>query len=346
VVVSADQPIAAIANLVGDNTPIFFNGSYSGAEDEGQTEMFMPSINKAFYGWNSHLSMQNLTASAQDITVEFYNGTPVAIATETQNVPAYASWHLDVSTVAALPNDYNGSAAVTAAGPIAVIDNQTADALGLTQDYNGFANGAGTVYCPALYQAFWTWNSSLNVQNVGATTTTVNVAYSDGTTNSAVLGPSAAFLFYQPSETHSATTFSAIVTSAEPVVAIVNAANPNDQGQTYNCFDAGSTSFFVPIVEKSYWGWDSAVQVQNIGANAADVTITYETAGCSETQNVAAGGTAIFYQVTTACLPAGYGASATLTSVEPIVVIVNQTLGANQTGDAGDWSMSYNGFGQ
>jgi hypothetical protein len=347
VVVSADQPIAAIANLIGVNGAIYFNGSYSGAEDESQVAQYLPSINKAFYTWNSHLSIQNLTAAAMDITVNFYVGfTAPVIAPLVQNVAAYAFWHLDVGAVAGLPDGYNGSVVVTAPGPIAAIDNQTADPNGLTQDYNGFNAGATTLYCPALYFNYYTWNSSLNVQNVGTVTTTVNVAYSDGTSNSHELGPNAAFLFYQPDEAGHLDTFSAVVTSAEPVVAIVNAANPMAQAQTYNCFSAGTTSFFAPIVEKNYYGWTSGVQAQNIGTIAADVTVTFETPGCSRTVNVAAGGTAVFYQGDDACLPDGYGASATITSAQPIVVIVNQTLGANQTGDQGDWSMSYNAFGQ
>ena len=350
VVISADQPIAAIANLIGDNTPIFFNGSYSGASDEGQVSMYMPAITKAYYGWNSHLSIQNLTATAMDVTVNFYAGTPTpVIAPTTQNVPAYASWHLDVGAIAGLPNDFNGSAVVSAGGAIAAIDNQTVDTGGLTQTYNGFPTGDTTLYCPAGYVGYYTWNGSYNVQNVGTTTTTVNIAFSDGVNDSYVLGPSAAHLFYHPDEAHaSGSYFSGIITSAEPIVAIANAANPTSQAQTYNCFSAGSTSFFAPIVEKNYYGWDSSVTVQNIGAVSTDVTITYNAQpGCSTTQTVAAGGVYEFYQPSVACLAAGYGASATLTSTAAdIVSIVNQTNGPSSGGTQGDWSMSYNGFGQ
>jgi hypothetical protein len=347
VVISADQPIAAIANLVGDSDPVFFNGSYSGV-NEGDMAMYLPAITKAYYGWNSNISMQNLTAAEMQIAVNFYAGTPTPVIPEmTMMVPAFASWHLDVGAIAGLPDGYNGSAVVSAAGPIAAMDNQIVGSLGLTQDYNGFMEGATTLYCPALYEAYYTWNSSINVQNVGATTTTVNITYSDGETNSWELGPSAAHLFYQPDEDHTAATFSGVITSAEPVVAIVNAANPMNQAQTYNCFSSGSTAFFAPIVEKNYYGWDSAVQVQNVGAVDADVTITYNAApGCSETKNVPAGGTAEFYQPGVACLPVGYGASASLSSLQPFVAIVNQTLGAYQTGTQGDWSMSYNAFGE
>ncbi len=347
VVVSADQPIAAIANLVGANGGIYYNGSYSGASDEAQTSQSLPSVNKAFWGWNSHLSIQNLTGAAQTVNVDFYNGTATSIDTETLSVPAYSSWHLDVAGITEVPDGFNGSVVVTAAGPVAAIDNQTNDTLGNTQDYNAFSSGATTMYCAALYQQYYTWDTSLNVQNVGTTTTTVDIAYSDGTTTTKELGPNAAFLFLQAGETHTAATFSAVVTSAEPIVAVVNAANPVNQAQTYTCVPAGAMSFYAPIVEKNYYGWDSGVQIQNLSSTDANVTLTYEVeGGCASDYVVPANGTLVVTQQSESCVPVGYGASVSVTSDQTIVVIVNQTLGANQTGAMGDWSMSYNAFGQ
>jgi len=78
----------------------------------------------------------------------------------------------------------------------------------------------------------------------------------------------------------------------------------------------------------------------------ATVTITYETPGCSSTKSIGPGKTDYFYQPGETCLPDGYGASATVTSDQPIVAVVNQTYGAGQTGSNGDWSMSYNAFGR
>ncbi len=346
VAVTADQPIAAIANMVGLNGEIGFNGSYSGAGDNAQTSQYLPSVNKAFWGWNSHLSVQNLTGDEQIVTVDFYSGTLTSINTVTETVAAYSSWHLDVAGLTGVPDNYNGSAIATAAGPIAAIDNQTNDPLGNTQDYNAFSGGATTMYCPALYDNFFTWNSSLSLQNVGATTTTVYISYSDGTTETRSLGPSAGALFYQPDETHTAATFSALITATGPIVAAVNAANPVNQAQTYNCFSAGATSFFAPIVEKGYFGWDSGIQVQNLTDNPTTVTVTYEITGCVVPYPIAANGTVVITQHDESCLPDGYGASATITADQLIAVIVNQTMGANQTGAKGDWSMSYNAIGQ
>jgi len=205
VVVSADQPVAAIANLtnsIGGTQP-YFNGSYSGASDEGQTSMYMPAIVWNYYGWYSHLSVQNLTNAAMNITVSIYQeqSNTVCYTYGPTSVPAFSALYLDTGTVDLSACDvnpagdgYNGSAQVTAAGPVAAVDNQTMDSSGATQTYNGFVGGALTIYAPALYDEYYFWDSSINVQNVGTAATTVNVTYSDGATNSCALGINASCL--------------------------------------------------------------------------------------------------------------------------------------------------------
>ena len=369
VVISADQPIVAIANLVGTSGALGFNGSYSGMEDAGQTAMSMPSVNKDFYGWNSHLSIQNLTGAAMDITVDFYAGTPVAIATVTQTVPAYSSWHLDVASVATLPSGYNGSAVVHASGPVAVVDNQTVATqvipeipAGSDQAYNGLAGGDTTLYCPALYDQFYGWFSSLNVQNIGSVTATVTVDYSDNHANDVVeIGPNAAHLFVYNTGAHS-TTFSAKVTSSGPnIVALANAANPDGQGQTYNCFfsNQASTSYYTPLAMKWFYGWNTGIQLMNVGTADAHVSIIYEGYPATAPVTVPSNGTYIFYTPGDTRLPgvncsiwdAGWSGSAQITSDQPIVVIVNQSkegVRAISCPDnppiQGDWSMSVNAF--
>ncbi len=368
VVISADQPIAAIANLtnsIGGTAP-YFNGSYSGLEDVGQTIMYMPAITQAYYGWNSHLSMQNLTASAMDITVKFYvEQSNVVCHTEgPRSTPAFASWHVDVGALA-LPDacdpdghGYNGSATVEASGPIAAVDNQTVDAYGFTQDYGGFTGGATTIYATALYHEYYGWNSSINVQNVGTVTTTVYVNYSDGVTNTQTLGPNASYLFYQPHEPHPAGTyFSAIITADQPLVAVINAATSPEvgQAQTYNAFLAGGTKFGLPLTMKGYYGWNTSFTVQNIGSADVNVQITYApdpsvgfTGKTYTAGPIEPGANLEVYQPVDPDLPSGYHGAVTVEVVGTgtIIAIVNQVNDAKLVDPTapGDWAMSYNGL--
>jgi hypothetical protein len=344
VVLSADQPIVAIANLAGADGTIQYNGSYSGMEDVGQTSMYLPSVNKNFFGWNDTLSIQNLTNAAMDITVDFYAGTPTSIHQVTDNVPAFSSWHLDVSAESALPDDWNGSAVVSAAGPMAAVDNQINTVVGgATQDYSGIASGSTTVYLPGLYDQFFGWFSSLNVQNVGTVTTTVTVEYSDGAVESQDVGPNAAWLIVYGAGTHD-TFFSAKVSASEPLVAIAN-ANANTQSQTYEGFASGSMEIRTPLVMKEFVGaFNTGVQIQNVGASDATVTITYEGyESDAYSVTVPANDTYIFYTPGETFLPPGHSGAATITADQDIVGIVNQT-NDNPGSATGDFSMSFDMF--
>ncbi|MGC8959758.1 MAG: hypothetical protein ACP5OO_08210 [Chloroflexia bacterium] len=365
-VISADQPIAAIANLTNSisGTEPYFNGSYSGLEDVGQTIMYMPAITKGYYGWNSHLSMQNLTNDNMDITVKFYveNSNLVCHTEGPHTTPAYASWHVDVGAlslpVSCDPNGdgYNGSATVEASGPVAAVDNQTVDTVGLTQDYNGFTGGATTLYAPALYYNYYGWDSSINVQNVGTVTTTVTVNYSDGVAKTCVLGPNASCLLYQPVEGHTAGTyFSAILTADQPLVAVINAATSAavGQAQTYNAFTAGGAKFGLPLTMKGYYGWNTSFTVQNIGSAAIQVQITYApdpsvgfTGKTYTAGPIDPGKNLEVYQPADSDLPTGYHGAVTVEVVGSgsIIAIVNQTCDGQRATTSGDWSMSYNGL--
>jgi hypothetical protein len=348
VVLSADQPIVAIANLAGADGTIVYNGSYSGMEDIGQVSMYMPSVNKAYFDWNSHLSVQNLTGSAMDITIEFYAGTPATVTEKTQNVPAYSSWHYDLSTDPVLPTMFNGSAKVLAAGPVAAVDNQynqNPAVAGANQVYGGLAEGNDDLYCPALYDNFiGVWISSLNVQNIGSAEAHVTYIYSDGMTETAVIGPNAANLTVYNTGAHAGGTFSAHVQGDQPLVAVAN-ANAGTASQTYECFTGGATEIRTPLVMKQFVGvFNTGVQIQNVGSATTSATITYEGyPSDAYSVSVPANGTYIFYTPGEAFLPAGFSGAAAVTADQPLVGIVNQTNDA-PGGNTGDFAMSFDMF--
>jgi len=250
-----------------------------------------------------------------------------------------------------LPSNCNGSALVASTGePLVVVDNQTADG-GYTQSYNGFNAGATTVYVPALYDGYYTWGASLNVRKIGAGATTVTVAYSDGSTSSTcnLSDATPSCLLYMPTaHDGAAKLFAATITSSSlPVVAIVNAANPNKQAQTYGGFVSGAGTAGLPTVMKKYYGWDTAFTCQNIGAVATTLNISYQgyAPQAYNTPSLAAGASIEIYQPGEAFLPNGYRGSVTVTAGAvgaEIACIVNETHGANQGLGLGDWSMSYN----
>lgn len=354
VVISSNAPVVAIANLIGaEDSATFYNGSYSGAS-QGATIVYLPSVVHEYYNWNSLVSVQNIGSGPTNITVDYYSG-PTKVATDTATgVPANASAHFDLETAApsGLPTGFNGSAIITSsAQPVVATDNQTADG-GFTQSYNGFISGATTLYVPGLYDGYYTWDASLNIQNVGSASATVTVDYSDSVANEVyTLGPKQSVLIYMPNQPAHAARFAATITSTQDIVAVVNAANPASQAQTYNAFSGGSTTVGLPTVMNAYYGWDTSFTVQNLHATASTVVhVCYDGVGCYNLPSLAAGASTEVYQPaeTSVSLPSGYQGGVTLTSSGsvPIAAIVNETNGSGQAAGTGDWSMSYNGFNQ
>jgi len=354
VVVSSDQPVVAIANLIGQNVAgtVFYNGSYAGAS-EGATTIYLPAIVHAYYGWNSLISIQNVGNSPTDVTVTYTCGANTYTHTKTGLAPK-ASVHFDLETnpPPGMPTGCNGSAVVTSTDnqPIIAVDNQTAAGQGFTQSYNGFASGATTVYVPALYHDYYTWSSSLNIRKIGSGDTVVTVTYSDGSTPSTcnLTDATPSCMLYMPTVHPAKGRFAATITSSSlPIVAIVNAANPNKQAQTYEGFMDGKPSVGLPTVMKKYYGWDTSFTCQNVGDVTTKLRIMYQgyAANAYETKSLAPGESIEIYQPAETFLPNGYRGSVTVTAIEAgakIACIVNQTHGANQAAGKGDWSMSYN----
>jgi hypothetical protein len=320
VVMTSTGDIAAIANLttwINSPAPPHYNGSYSGAAS-GATKVFMPSVVWHYYDWNSHLAVQNLTGSAQNISVVFYyEGTSGACNGVGANaVPPYATFYVDVSTLDLASCDtnadgYNGSATITSGGDIFAVDNQTAATTvwgpaGRTQTYSGFGAGSTDLYAPALYYGYYGWDSSINVQNVGTGVATVYVLYSDGYSLTTTIPTDGSVLLYQYTEgqagNHTAgTKFSGFMraTSGGPLVAVVNAATnqpwpggyaPYDQAQTYSALtpDEATGTLVFPQIMREYYGWYTSYTVQNATNSDVNLLISYDGMG-SLCQDIAYG---------------------------------------------------------
>ncbi|MBN1484046.1 MAG: hypothetical protein JXA37_04940 [Chloroflexia bacterium] len=298
VVISADQPIASVGSLVGNDAGNFYNGSYTGLEDDGQMEMYLPGSMWGYYSWNSHISAQNLTGDDLDLTVNFYlEGSTTVCATEgPETVPAYSSWHLDTETLDLSACDFNGdgfngAAVVSAAGAIAAIDNQTTGGGSyFEQSYTGFLEGADTLYAPSFFRGAFppgNWNTSLNIMNIGAAASHVVVTVN--TPDGAVtieddLDPYQGWLIYPPVDMPTLPIYawnemSALIEgdAGAELVAIANSANSLMQAQTYNALtvDEGGATVAVPIVSRNYYGWDTSMAIQNLGPDALVAHVSY-----------------------------------------------------------------------
>jgi hypothetical protein len=373
VVVESTEPIGVIANLKGQSGTIFYNGSYSGF-DMGATTIYFPAVHHKYYvGWNSLISIQNTTASPITVTIDIYNDAGAKVATKVyNNVAGFSSVHLDLETEGTglgVPALLDGSAKVVCTGACVGTDNQTGN-LGRTQSYSAFLSGGNTLYAPALYNNYYSWNGSFKVQNIGTVPTNVTVTYyvEGGASCTAPvvtnLQPSQAFMHYLPDDwsawpgcagisTLNKTIAAKAVSSSQDIVGVVNASNAKRQAQTYNAFTAadGATTVGLPAIYNNYYNWYTSFTCQNVGSGTANVSYSYAGLGCpggSGACNFSLGAGAAKEIVQRDDLGATLGPYAvTVTaSGSPVACIANQSNYFRMNQGEGDWSMSYNGFGQ
>jgi len=351
-VVSSERNIAAIVNENAgsganyDQPPGILRGSYTGIRAaETATTLYMPVALKSYYGFNSQLVVQNAGATA-DITFEFFDATGASIATYVaSSVAANASAIVELDTLTpttgSIPSGLNGSVKVTSSSNLAgMVNNMSGSVL---QTYNALtaSDGGPTLYVPAVFNEYYGYVSSIQVQNVGSVSTNITVTYSDGIVKTApAVGPNSSAMFYQPGEGHdSMFNGSATVTSSATDVVAVVAQLSSVKAASYNAASGGATEIVAPALFKAYYGYDTALTVMNVGTVATDISVSYSDGLSASATNVQPGKKVQFLQFLEAHA-APWGGSATVTSsAAPITGIVNEE---NLAKSDGDWLYSYN----
>jgi hypothetical protein len=351
-VVSSERNIAAIVNENAgsgagyDMPPGILRGSYTGIRAaETATTLYMPVATKAFYGFNSQLVVQNAGATA-NITFEFFNTGGVSIATYVaSNVAANASAIVELDTLTpttgSIPSGFGGSVKVTSSSNLAgMVNNMTS---GVLQTYNALSasDGGTTLYAPAVFNNYYGYVSSVQVQNVGSVPTDITVTYSDGIVKTATaVGPNQAALFYQPTEGHaSGWAGSATVTSSAANVVAVAAQLSSVKASNYNAASGGTTQVVAPALFKSFYGYDTALTVMNVGSVATNISVSYSDGLSASATNVQPGASAQFFQFLEGHASGWSGAATVTSSAAPIMGVVNEE---NIAKSDGDWQYSYN----
>lgn len=327
-VVSCDKKVAAVTN---------FSDADSGASHEGITEpddtWYAPGIYDNFYNYYSNIVVQNASAGTVNITVEIFapgNTTPVFSSTET-GVPANAAVSFEQEGLTELVDNQFYSAKITGTGNIAPIVNIYGKGAADNQlySYNAFKSGALKMYAPIIMNKYYTYDTSLVIQNIGAAAAAVTVTYTNGTVTNHTIQPGAAESLYTPAVLPAGNTlYGATVESDQDIVVLVNQSNGYGRAASYTGFAVGSSEMRAPIVMKNYYTFDSSVVCQNVGAAATTMTIEYAGIATTTTSpSIAAGATHQFYQPGDPALgsvPPNWISSATITTGGEIVCVVNQ----------------------
>lgn len=328
-VVSCDQQVGAVVNTSSPQS----GGSYVGVDGSRVgTTWYAPNAFDNYYGYFSNFVVQNATASTISVTVQLINSAGTVVATQNNSsVAPYASASFEQTGLAALATNQSYSAKIIANGNVAVESNIFGSGASAVQlySYTPFSGGSTVAYVPQIMKNYYGYVTSLNVQNLSASSTVVTVTYGTGLSRSSTVNGNSTWVLYTPNETglpNGTLTSAKIQSSGAPIVALVNEQNSAQRAASYTGFASGTTTVRTPIIMKRYYNYNTSVACQNIGSASTNITINYSNGASSSANNVLQNGMALFYQPNEVGIANGFNGSATITSSGgvPIVCVVNE----------------------
>ena len=198
--------------------------------------------------------------------------------------------------------------------------------------YSGASMGASPVYLPSFVYKYYGWNSLISVQNTGTgpADVTVNFTCLTGQTASVVetgLAKGAAVHFDLETSAPAGLPSggcggSAVVTSSQPVVVVDNQSSGTGQTQSFNTFDQGAGTVYVPALYNKYYGWDSSLNIVKIGSGTSNVTVSYSDGGTSSCSLSNAQPSCQLYMPTAHPVTGKFAATIAATG-QPVVAIAN-----------------------
>lgn len=252
--------------------------------------------------YTAKFSVQNLSSSSATVVVEYFSrATGLSVATASDTIAGDSE--VFYFAIGAVTAGFDGSAVVSSNQPVASVvymEATSSDADTISGAYAAVNNPGTSFLVPQLFANHFGYTSWIQVQNAGAADATVTVAYSDGVNVGPVtIQKGATARFQQADASHTATELSATVTSTngEPIAVVAvqeRAASGKNQLRMYNGVANTDTVFYFPNVMENWFNNKTTISIQNAGATATDVTVSYlpadgNQAACTETQTLAAG---------------------------------------------------------
>jgi hypothetical protein len=289
IVISSDQPVASISNLVGNGpsgSPISY-ASYS-AFSAGSPDVYLPLLMKGNFGYNTFLSVQNAGNASTNVTVNYSDGSTNSITDLKPGAAVKLDQALEAHTATVFSAHMTSSGSVPVVAVVVEVGPTTLFA------YGGFGGGNTNLIMPLINENNFGYFSGVQIQNVGASSTDVTVAYTPGAgfpgtacqeTRTVAAGKSVTFaqnVF--TSSTDPATlisedcaqgaTFvgSGVVTAntaSMPLVSVVNQLNiAANKGAAYDAFapSQGQQKVVFPLIMDRNYGYFTSWSIVNVGS--------------------------------------------------------------------------------
>jgi len=293
--------------------------------------------------YNSAFTVQNLESKDGTCVYTLYSadGSPAFTSTAT-TIQANKSIFVYVGGLSVTAGSY--SVVISCDVNVAAVSNYTGSGGAYAASYAGVpaAQTATTAYFPGLYKNYYGYYTNVVVQNAGSANINVTLKIYQGATlvdsETKVVPANASVAFDQKNRTGLPDgIYAGVVEATGPVAAMVNVWNNAGQQFAYSGFTSGSSVAYAPVLMKSYYGFNTALTVQNMGDAAVTVTVTYSN-GATNTKTIPAKASQLFYTPNESGLPNGWLGSAKIEAPGgTIVALVNES-------DANNRAASYTGF--
>jgi hypothetical protein len=259
---------------------------FTGAGEEsptGKTVRF-PSLRKNNSGWGSSFAIQNITAFATTLTLEFFreDGT-VAYAANGIPLRPYGTY---IAPLADFPLA-DGSYALAATSTETMVGMaSTRHAAGtMAIAYSGTSQGSQQISVPVVYKDYAGWTSRLCVHNMTPEADVITTYIYDwnglpvGSRWIDLSGDGVDCLdLGQEPWLPSPFIGAALITSEDTDIAVTieDIDLQENYAQGYLGFDssAGSDTIYIPRCRRVN-GWQTYILVANVGSSASDVTVSY-----------------------------------------------------------------------
>lgn len=301
-VISSDQRIAAIVNIVSPDINTFGSTGLGGEAYAGVTSgsptVRLPLLFKNFAGFSTFYNVQNVGTTTTNISVAYQNGGTDSF----DNLAPGASVRFNQNENTGISNGFVGAATITSSSSdIAAVVTQVGATTILI--YNGFASsGSQAPVLPLINANNSGFITGVALQNAGTAATTVTVTYTpslnsqgaaQGTTCTETLtvqpGASANFAvdaFAKSVAGETCVNGALFVgsgrvtanTGSQPLVAIVNQLNSaTNKGGAYSGFDPSTATDTVvyPLIQDRVSGFFTGIALYNAGTVDTPVECTF-----------------------------------------------------------------------
>ncbi|MBI3969156.1 MAG: hypothetical protein HY329_26240 [Chloroflexi bacterium] len=236
----------------------------------------------ALVSWSTGFQVQNLSNTTANVRVLYYDEQGNQVGDQRQPISPLSSFTFFGATMAA-PETFYGSIVIESDQDVAAISNELTGNPTMLDSFAANPTPARTSYLALVMRNNGGYSTELFIQNAGTADATDVKAefYRRGETAPVdtimvpALKPGGSYRIDQVAQERLGGSFvgSVRLTASQPVAAVVNQSNGNVL-LSYGGVDRGSPRIFAPLVQAQNSGWETGLQVQNVGGTAQNVTLT------------------------------------------------------------------------